>query len=238
MKKIVIIGASSGIGRELALLYLKAGHQVGISGRRKELLLEIQQQFPDKVSIEVFDVAGQQNITHLQSLIDQLKGMDLFIYNSGYGEASKTLNWEYEKNTTQINVNGFIETTVFAYNYFVKQGYGQIVGTSSIASYRGGSWAPAYNASKAFMSNYLEGLSIKAERMKLPIVMTDIQPGYVQTAMAKGAGIFWSAPVEKVTLQIFKAIEQKKRKVQVSKRWAIMARLLKWMPYFIYKKMG
>jgi short-subunit dehydrogenase len=238
MKKVIIIGATSGIGKELALLYLKNGNKVGITGRREELLKEIQQQFPAQVETETFDVTGTDNIHHLESLISKLGGMDLFVYNSGYGDASKDLNWEIDKSTTLINVNGFVETTNYAFNYFVKQGHGQIAATSSIAAYRGGSWAPAYNASKAYMSNYLEGITIKAYRLKTKIAVTDIQPGFVQTAMAKGNGVFWSAPVEKATRQIYNAIEKKKRKVPVTKRWILMAWLFKWMPYWLYKRIG
>lgn len=238
MKKVIIIGATSGIGKELALLYLKAGNRVGITGRRNILLEEIRQQFPSQVETEAFDVTGTENIVHLESLISKLGGMDLFVYNSGYGDASKELNWEMDKATTLINVNGFVEMTNYTFNYFIKQGHGQIAATSSIASYRGGSWAPAYNASKAFMSNYMEGITIKAYRLKTKIAVTDIQPGFVQTAMAKGSGIFWSAKVEKATLQIYNAIEKKRRKIRVTKRWILIAWLFKWIPYSIYKRIG
>jgi NADP-dependent 3-hydroxy acid dehydrogenase YdfG len=101
MKRIIIIGASSGIGRELALRYLKAGNKVGITGRRKELLDELQQQYPQQVCTEVFDVTGNNNIQHLNSLISQLGGMDLFLYNSGHGDINKELNPELERTTTQ-----------------------------------------------------------------------------------------------------------------------------------------
>jgi len=238
MKKVIIIGATSGIGRALAFRYLKAGHHVGITGRRAHLLDEIKQHYPQQTFTAVFDVTGNENIVHLEQLIEQLQGMDLFIYNSGYGEASKELNWAMDKKTTLINVNGFAETTNYAFNYFVKQGHGQIAAISSISAYRGNSWAPAYGASKAYMSNYMEALSIKAFRMKLPIHITDIQPGFVLTDMAKGNKLFWMAPLEKATTQMIEAIEKKKRKVQVTKRWVIVAWLLKWLPYSLYKKIG
>jgi short-subunit dehydrogenase len=238
MKKVVIVGASSGIGKELALLYVKLGNRVGITGRRKELLEEIKNQYPLQVEFESFDVTGNQNIHHLQSLISKLGGMDTFIYNSGIGEPSKVLDWELDKATTLTNVNGFIETTNYAFNYFAKQGQGKLAAISSIASYRGNSWAPAYSASKAFMSNYMEGLSIKAGRMKLGVTVTDIQPGFVDTKMAKGNKIFWLVPLQKAGAQTYQAIENGKRRVQVSKRWALFAWLLKWVPYSIYKKIG
>lgn len=238
MQKVIIIGATSGIGRALAERFLRNGAMVGITGRRKQLLDELQQQYPQQVKTAVFDVMGNENRKQLQQLIDELGGMDIFIYNSGFGEASKDLSWEHDEQITRINVNGFIETTNYAFNYFVQQQKGQIVGISSIASYRGSSWAPAYNASKAYMSNYLEGLSIKAERLKKKIVVTDIQPGYVQTDMAKGTQLFWIAPLAKAADQIFNAIIRKKRRVQVTKRWALVAWLLKWVPYSLYKKIG
>jgi short-subunit dehydrogenase len=238
MKKVIIIGATSGIGKELALRYLKAGDMVGITGRRKHLLDELQQQYPQQVFAAAFDVTGNENIAHLEKLIEQLQGMDLFIYNSGYGEASRELNWAVDEKTILINVNGFAETTNYAFNFFVKQGHGQIVGISSIASYRGNSWAPAYSASKAFMSNYLEGIRVKAERMKKAIIVTDIQPGYIKTDMLLGSKLFWVATLEKASKQIFAAIELKKQRVQVTKRWTLIAWLLKRVPYWLYKKMG
>jgi short-subunit dehydrogenase len=238
MKRIIIIGASSGIGRELALRYLKAGNKVGITGRRKELLDELKQQYPQQVCTEVFDVTGNNNIQHLNSLISQLGGMDLFLYNSGHGDINKELNPELERTTTQTNVNGFVELTVHAFNYFANQGHGHIAATSSVASTRGNSWAPSYSASKAFMSTYMEGLAMKAERMKRKIAVTDIQPGFVKTKMAKGAGQFWVAEVDKAVDQIYRALEKRKRKVYVTKRWALIAWLMKQMPYAIYKRMS
>jgi short-subunit dehydrogenase len=80
-------------------------------------------------------------------------------------------------------------------------------------------------------------LSIKAYRMKLSIHITDIQPGFVLTDMAKGNKLFWMAPLEKATTQMIEAIEKKKRRVQITKRWAIVAWLFKWLPYSLYKKL-
>lgn len=238
MKKVIIIGATSGMGMELAKLYATSNCLVGITGRRKELLNTLQQQFPDNILTECFDVTGNENIEHLKNLLQQLGGMDLLIYNSGYGDTSKNLDWEIDRQTTLTNVNGFVEIVNFAFNYFTKQGQGQIAGTSSIAAIRGNSWAPAYSASKAYMSNYLEGLQIKAARMNQKVFITDIQPGFVKTKMAKGKGQFWVAPAEKAAKQIFTAIKNKKRRVYITKRWWLIAKIVKWMPFWMYKKFG
>jgi short-subunit dehydrogenase len=238
MKKVIIIGATSGIGKELALCYLKAGHKVGITGRRMNLLQEIKQQYPSQTEMECFDVMGNENIRHLQNLIEKLGGMDVFVYNSGTADVHKELNEQNEMTTTKTNVLGFVELTASAFNYFVKQGHGQIAATSSIASNRGNGWVPSYSASKAYMSNYMEALLIKAQRLKKNIAVTDIQPGFVDTAMAKGDGQFWVAPVEKAGKQIFEAIEKRKQKVYVTKRWVLFAWLMRNVPFFIYRKMG
>lgn len=237
MQKVIIIGATSGIGKELAKLYLEDGCLVGISGRRKELLDAFQTAFPETI-IECFDVTGNDNITHLQSLIKKLGGFDILIYNSGYGEPSKKLSWEIEKQTTLTNVNGFVEMVNFAFNYFINQGHGQIAGISSVGANRGNSWAPAYSASKAYMSTYLEGLHMKASKLKLDISVTDIQPGFVKTKMAKGNKQFWSSTVEKASMQIYQSISAKKRRAYITKRWRIIAMIMKFMPYWIYKRIA
>lgn len=161
---------------------------------------------------------------------------NLLIYNAGYGEPSRELNWETENITTKTNVNGFVEIVNFAFNYFVKQGYGQIALISSVAALRGNSWAPAYSASKAFMSVYAEGLNIKAKKLKVDIVVTDIKPGFINTHMAKGNKQFWVASPQKATKQIIHAIEKKKRIAYITKRWWLIAQLMKIAPYSLYRR--
>ena len=237
-KKVIIIGATSGIGRELATIYATQGYFVGISGRRNELLLSLQNKFPKNIVIECFDVTQKENIPHLQTLIQKLDGLDILIYNSGYGEISKALDWDIEKNTTEVNVNGFVEIVCYAFNYLVNQGHGQIASTSSIASIRGNSMAPAYSASKAFESIYMEGLWLKAKKLKKNVSVTDIQPGYVATHLAKGNKKFWEATPQKAAQQIYEAITKKNKRAYITKRWWIVAKIIKWLPLFIYKRLG
>jgi short-subunit dehydrogenase len=237
-KKIIIVGASSGIGRQLALQYLQKGNRVGVTGRRKELLEQIKQQHPQQAEYECFDVMGKDVKKHLEAVTDKLQGLDILVISSGTGEPSRELDWNIDKTTIDTNVNGFTEIANWAFNYFAGQGYGQLVTISSVAAVRGGSHAPAYNASKAFQSSYFEGLSIKAKRMKKDIAVTCIEPGFVATKMAKGDGLFWVVPVEKAGRQIMRAIDRRKRKAYISRRWWLIAKLLKWMPYWFYKRIG
>ena len=237
IKKIIIIGATSGIGRKMAELYAAEGNIVGITGRRKELLDEIENMFPGKIQTECFDVTGNENIERLKTLIAKTGGMDILVYSSGVGEPSKKLEWRIDKPVVDTHVNGFIEISNWSFNFFVTQGEGHMVVISSIAANRGNSWAPAYAAAKAFQTTYYEGLAIKAERIKKKITVTAIEPGFVNTAMAHGGDkMFWIVPVEKASRQIITGIKKKKRKMYVSKRWWIIAKLMRWMPYWIYKR--
>jgi short-subunit dehydrogenase len=237
-KKIIIIGASSGIGRALAILYARAGHRVGVTGRRNELLQQLKTEFPGQIETACFDVTGTENIPQLKALLQKTGGMDLLLYNSGYGEVSDTLNWDIENATTRINVNGFLEIAVYGFNYFVAQGHGHLAGTSSIASMAGNGVAPAYSASKAFMSTYLEGLYIKARKRKAPVAITDIQPGFVKTRTAKGQNRFWEMPVEQVAAQIARALERRRFRVYITRRWWFIAQLIKLLPGSLYRRMA
>lgn len=238
MQKIIIIGATSGIGRELARRYAAAGHYVGVTGRRQELLDSLQQEFPINIVAACFDVTVPPVTAHLETLAGKLGGLDLLLYNSGYGELSETLDWSIDKATVDINVNGFLEAVHFGWRYFTAQGHGHLAVTSSIASIRGNRHSPAYSASKAFESTYFEGLYIKARKMKIPLYITDIQPGFVDTKMAKGPGRFWVAPVDKAARQIMQAIARRRRRVYITRRWWLIAKLAKWMPGFIYHRIG
>ena len=238
MKKIIIVGATSGIGKELAMLYAGKNCLVGITGRREELLNALKQKFPENILTACFDVRSENPQQYIQQLINSLGGLDLLIYNAGYGDTSLNLDPQIEKTTTQTNVNGFVEIVAHVFNYFVQQGHGHIAVTSSVAALRGNSWAPSYSASKAYMSIYAEGLNLKAKKLKKNIVVTDIRPGFVDTKLAKGNGRFWVAPPLKAAKQIIKAIEKRKRVAYITKRWWLVAQIMKLLPFQIYQRLG
>ena len=97
--------------------------------------------------------------------------------------------------------------------------------------------SPAYSASKAYQINYMEALRKKAFKDNGNVLVTDIRPGLVDTAMAKGDGLFWVMPVEKVAKQICNAIKKHKSKAYVTKRWHIIAIIMRFLPYWLYKRM-
>jgi len=237
-KKIIVIGATSGIGRRMAELYAEQGNRVGVTGRRNHLLQELKQLYPEQIETECFDVTTNENIIRIESLVNKIGGLDLLVISAGIGEPSKELKWEPDKRMVDTNVVGFIEFANWAFNYFINQDHGQLVTISSIAANRGNSWAPAYAASKSFQSTYFEGLNIKIKRLKKNISVTCIEPGFVDSKMAKGNKLFWLVPLDKAVRQMITAIEKKKRKVHISRRWWLVAKLMKWSPYWLYKRFG
>lgn len=238
MKKVIIVGATSGIGKGLAECFAANNCKVGITGRRNELLVELKDKNPDAYLSKVIDVTDtSSSIQQLEELTNELGGLDLLVISSGIGEINEALDFEIEKQIIDTNIVGFTSIADWTFNYFEKQQSGHLVIISSIGGIRGSRQAPAYNASKAYQINYTEGLRQKAAKLKMPIYITDIRPGLVDTKMAKGEGLFWVMPLEKAVNQMYNAIIRKKKVVYVTKRWRLIAFVLKILPRGIYDKM-
>jgi len=235
MRKVLIIGASSGIGRELAIILAKKGYEIGLMARRIKNLEILQNEIQSRTHIGYVDIANPSDaIEKTQEMVDKMGGLDLIILNAGTGFLNSELDWSKEKQTIDVNVQGFCALVGLGYKYFAHQGHGHVVGISSIGALRGNHLAPAYNASKAFMSNYLEGLRKKAYHDKIPITVTDIKPGFVDTDMAKGEGKFWVASPQKAAEQIYDAIKAKKKHAYITHRWWLIGWLMKLMPDWLY----
>ena len=237
MKKAIIIGATSGIGKSLAEMLLREEYVVGVTGRREELFQSIQVQ---DLSRAVFQKMDVQDLSTLESscneLVSQIGGLDLLIISAGIGEENKHLNFDIENIVIKTNIQGFTCIADWAMRYFKEQGYGHLVNISSIAGIRGNGIAPSYNATKSFQINYLEGLRLNVKNYGSSITVTDVRPGFVDTAMAKGEGLFWVAPVQKAAEQIFDAIKKKKKIVYITKRWNLIALVLRIIPFSILKR--
>lgn len=238
MKRIVIIGATSGIGKCLAELYAKTDTKIAILGRREDKLQEIALVCNKTFICKVCDITDIDALPEiLNDVLAQLGGIDLMIISSGTGDLNPELKYELEKPALMTNVVGWTHIVDWTMNQFEKQGCGHLITISSVGGLRGSGIAPAYNATKAFQINYMEGMRQKANKLSNKIFTTDIRPGYVDTAMAKGDGIFWMTPVEKACKQIYQAIEKKDKIVYVTRRWRFVALILKHIPSFIYCKM-
>jgi short-subunit dehydrogenase len=235
---IVIIGATSGIGKALFEKYARGDNRIGIVGRRANLLDELCQKYPSKTITAKADITNLEEIEQaINALHKELEYIDLAIVCSGIGDINATLEYNVERLTIDTNITGWTFVIDRLYNIFVQQGHGHLVAITSAGGLRGEPIAPAYSASKAYQINYMEALRKKAYKSGSQIYVTDIRPGLVNTAMAKGEGLFWVMPVEKVANQIITAIHKNKYKAYVTKRWHILAIINKNLPFALYKRM-
>jgi len=234
-KKAIVVGASSGMGKELVKILVKKGYNVGITGRREHLLKELKEAHPGRIFYKAFDIRDLSKTTKcIRELIKSLDGLDLLVLSSGVGFLNEELDTEPEFRTIDTNITAFTDIMTFTFRYFLKHPPGHLVGLTSIAALRGNKSAPAYNASKAYQLNYLEGLRQKSRKQKLKINITDIRPGFVATDMAKGEKLFWAASPEKAAGQIYRAIRLKRKIAYVSKRWRLFALAMKIAPRWMY----
>lgn len=237
MKKALIVGASSGIGREIAMLLANSGWKVGATGRRQHLLHSLANESSGNIVTRTIDSTASDAIPGLESLVRELGGIDLFLISAGTGDLNESLHAEIETRTVSLNIRAFTSMAVWAYHYFENQGGGQFAAITSVGGIRGNRIAPAYNASKAFQINYLEGLRARARRSSLPIHICEIRPGLVDTDMAKGEGLFWVADTRKAARQIIHALEKRKDVVYVTRRWRLIGGILKLVPRQLYARL-
>lgn len=231
MKKAIVIGATSGIGKGIARELVKNKYLVAITGRRTHLLEQLAKENPEQYIYETMDVTQTDEIVSvLEKLEALLGGVDLLIISSGMLKYNVDLDFKIEKATIDTNIKGFTCIADWGFNFFRKQGFGHLVGISSVAGFRGWRNNPSYNASKSYQINYLEGLRSLSNHIKLPITVTDIRPGYVNTDMVGKSYVFWVSSVEKAARQVCEALKKKKRVVYVSQRWRLGAWLYKRLP--------
>ncbi|MGI9532281.1 SDR family NAD(P)-dependent oxidoreductase [Lutimonas sp.] len=230
-KKAIVFGATSGIGQALSRLLVKDGYQVIITGRRKERLEALKKESPEQYIVRKHDITEvDDSKVFFEELADDMPQVDLIVHNAGIGENNFDLEWEKDLPTLETNVVGATMIYQLSYNFFKNQGFGHLVSITSIASLVGNRHVPAYHASKAFQSSYMESLWMKARKTKkAKITVTNILPGYVDTDIITGP-TFWMAPLDKAVNQIYTAIKKKKRKAYVTKRWRLVAMMMKILP--------
>lgn len=238
MKRAVIIGATSGIGREVALQLLRRGWQVGVAGRRAEKLKEIQALAPDRTKYRQMDVTAKESPRQLLGLIEDLGGMDVFLLCAGIGRQNPELEQEVELATAQTNVDGFIRMVGTAYQYFRQRGGGHIAVISSIAGTKGLGAAPAYSATKRFQNTYIDALAQLARMQGLRICFTDIRPGFVDTELLRGDKRYpMLMPAGRVAARIVRALERRKRVCVIDARYRVLVFLWRLIPRFLWERL-
>lgn len=233
-RKAIIIGASSGIGKELAKELSRRGYTLGLAARREELLAELCGELAPPAYIRRMDVSQPVSARQvLQELLAEMGDVELVVINAGISKHKAS--WEEEQQTIDTNVAGFVALARVAMDYFTRRGAGHLVGISSVAGLRGFGISAAYCASKAFISMYMQALRQKSTRLGLNIAVTDIRPGFIDTPLISGRKYpFWVVSAETAARQIYTAIRKRKRLAYVPRRWRPVAWLLKALPDWLF----
>lgn len=216
MKKILVLGATSGIGEALACEAKRQGWMTGATGRREALLRAD--------VVRAFDLTAPDATIHLQAILDEMGGADVIVFNAGYGHQSEQPDETTVNQTLALNVVAFTHIAHFAYTRCA-----HFVAVASIAGIRGLENTNGYAPSKAYMINMMEGLRRKAYHEHHPILLTTIQPGFVDTALGQSS-TFWRCTPLKAAQCLLKAIDQRKAVAYVTPRWRIIAYILQYVP--------
>ena len=237
-KKAIIVGASSGIGLEVAKLLLADGWNLGVAARREEPLQDLKAVASERVEIMTIDVTKPDAGEKLLALIGQLGGMDLYFHASGIGKQNRTLEEPIELNTMETNAVGFTRMIGTAYRYFAQQGKGHIAAITSIAGTKGLGPAPAYSATKALQATYLQAMEQQARQRGLDIRFTDIRPGFVDTALLNGT---FKYPMlmkpEAVARDIVSSIYRKRHVRVIDGRYRVLTFFWRLIPNWIWRRM-
>lgn len=232
MKRAIVIGASSGIGQEVAKLLMKDGWMVGVAARRLDRLTEL-----GATAIEQIDVTKEDATERLQTLINQLGGMNMFFYASGIGKQNRELAEDIELATMQTNGLGFTRMIGEAYRYFAEQGCGHIAAITSIAGTKGLGPAPSYSATKAMQNVYLQALEQQAKSRGLKIHFTDIRPGFVDTALLSGDFHYpMMLKPEKVAKEIVTAINRHQHIRVIDWKYRLLTALWRRIPRCLWRQ--
>lgn len=183
-KSIVIIGASSGIGNEIARIYAGRGFRAVVCGRRLDRLNQLKEEFHDRIIPFTLDVDSEKAAADFEAILKATGNVDIILNCAGIGKYNPELNLETDVKTIHTDCIGFAAIADTAFNYFAASGRcGQFAAISSIAGVRSLGMSLSYSASKRFQNQYLEGLDQLRRIKKLPIIITDIRPGFVDTPL-------------------------------------------------------
>ena len=205
--------------------------------RRLDRLEALRRSLAPHTVVHRFDVTHPDAPAIIERVLGELGGADLVIISAGTGHLNRDLREDLDVDTAMVNVLGFMKVAQAAVRHFMKRGRGHLVGISSMAALRGNRIAAAYAASKAFQSTYLDGLRDLAGHSGLPIVVTEVQPGFVDTAMMKterpmgrvARFLLVTSPAV-AARQIMKAIRGRAKHVYVPRRYALIAFVVRFLP--------
>ncbi|NUB92792.1 SDR family NAD(P)-dependent oxidoreductase [Haloterrigena sp. SYSU A121-1] len=238
----IVVGGSSGIGEALARALADEGYEIGLAARRTERMREIGAELPTESSVATMDVTDTDDAREgFFELAAAMRSVDVVVISAGTAAMNPDLEWEAERETVDVNVRGFTAIATAAMAYFEstpdrsRAGDGHLVGISSVAAHFGVGGVQAYNASKAYVSTYLEGLRARQADRDADVTITTVEPGFVDTELSMGG--FWECSPETAAAQIVRAIHKQRNHVYVPRRWRLVAWFLKAMPESVLQRL-
>ena len=243
MKAIAITGASSGIGKALALEYAKRGAKLALMARRLDVLEQLAQEIKDQYAVQVACIALDVSQTEaiypaLQQAKQQLGELDCVIANAGITGVNKTGAGDFNKdqNVVMVNLVGGMATVDAAARLFRESGTGNIVGISSVSAFKGIPGSAAYSASKAGFSNYLDAVRIELKKHGINVMA--VHPGFVKTDIAPGMEKRpFVIEADRAAKVIVSGIEKGNANTIVpSMPWSVLGRVLPVLPDKVIEK--
>ena len=236
--RVVISGASSGLGLALAQHYLQQGAHVAACARRANLLQSLSEQFPGQVycyPLDVRDAAALQAAA--QDFITRVGAPDIVIANAGVSRGTLTdyaEDVEAFQQVIDINVMGAVKTFQPFMSAMRKAGNGTLVGIASVAGFRGLPGSEAYSASKAALISYLESLRVELHGSGISVVT--VCPGYIETPMTKinPYAMPFILPADEAARRMARVIAARKSFAVVPWQMGLIGSLLKTLPNWLY----
>jgi short-subunit dehydrogenase len=245
-QRILITGASSGLGEGMAREFAKQGKYLALCARRIERLealkIELESAYPAcKIWIKTLDVCDAGAVKRVFNAFHaEMGGVERIIINSGIGRGGAIGRGEMAGNIETLNTNlmAFLYQAESAMEIFYAQKHGHLVGISSVSAMRGlPKHMAVYAASKAGVTHIMGGLRL--ENLNKPYAFTTLHPGFIETEMTKGGATKpFIISLEKAAPMLVSAIEREVSEAFVPTwPWAVLGRLMKYMPDRIVKKL-
>ncbi len=241
MKKIIVIGASSGMGMKIATDFARLGWRVGIAARREDRLKEIKQQYPDRIEYMAIDVAAEDAVDRFYKLIELIDGMDYLLYAAGTGWYNPALDEGRDDATLDTNVKGFTHIIIAAYKYYRQTASlhrGHIAAITSVAGVKGIGVSATYSASKRYQWAFLQAIDQLAHQQHVNVAVTDIRPGFVDTPLLGANSYPMQMSVDYVAPRIEKAMLRERRVAYIDSRWHVVSTLCRMIPDALWRRIA
>ncbi len=242
MKTALITGASSGIGRELALELSRRGWRVALLARRREALEELARTIAaaggdaDVLAGDVTDAAA--TAAAVRALLARRGSIELAVANAGIGQSGPVAKIDPALGaaTFRTNIEGTLNLLAAVLPSMLERGSGHVVGIASLAGFRGLPGSAVYSASKAAMRSLLEGARV--ELAPKGILVTTINPGFIRTAMTE-ANRFrmpFLMDADQAARRIADAIEARKKEYSFPLPMALFVRVARFLPNAVWDR--